>query len=81
MSHPTDPLGYSDEYYLAMAALDCYLNDGGPFKSTSVIYRIHLLGQELMAARLRAASPAGAPEDETRAELLERVRKAYDAER
>jgi hypothetical protein len=39
------PSGRSDEYYLAMAALDQYpIKDGLP-KSTSVVYRIHQLGR------------------------------------
>ena len=45
-----EPLGYSDAYYLAMAALDRYEklvpNDGLP-KSTSVEFRIHQLGHEV----------------------------------
>jgi len=40
----------SDEYYLAMAALDMYLKDDGPLKSTSVVFRIHELGHRLEAA-------------------------------
>jgi len=37
--------GYSDEYWLAMAALDMYPIDDGLPKSTSVVYRIHQLGR------------------------------------
>jgi hypothetical protein len=34
----------TDEYWLAMAALDQYPIDDGLPKSTSVVYRIHQLG-------------------------------------
>jgi hypothetical protein len=37
-------IGLSDEYWLAMAALDQYPIDDGLPKSTSVVFRIHQLG-------------------------------------
>jgi hypothetical protein len=49
---------YSDEYYLAMAALDQYpIIDRLP-KSTSVIFRIHQLGHEIERLRAVAQAPA-----------------------
>ena len=59
MSEPR--IGHSDEYYLAMAALDQYERftvDALP-KSTSVVFRIHQLGHaterlEALQAALRA---------------------------
>lgn len=41
----------TDEYYLAMAALDMYPVEDGLPKSTSVVYRIHQLGREREAGR------------------------------
>jgi len=42
-----NPISHSDEYYLAMAALDNYPIDDGLPKSTSVVYRIHQLGHRI----------------------------------
>jgi hypothetical protein len=50
-NRPSPP--YSDEYYLAMAALDQYPIDDGILKSTSIVFRIHQLGHAL--ERLTAA--------------------------
>ena len=55
-------MAHSDEYYLAMAALDQYesfMADGLP-KSTSVVFRIHQLGHA--AEALRAARTDGVVE-------------------
>jgi hypothetical protein len=60
---------YSDEYYLAMAALDMYpVPDDGLGKSTSVIFRIHQLGHEV--ERLRALNNG--------AERLEAIKRAFE---
>lgn len=48
---PSPP--YSDEYYLAMAALDQYPIDDGLPKSSSIVFRIHQLGHE--CEKLRGA--------------------------
>ncbi len=61
MSRTPDEIGRSDEFYLAMAALDNYPIDDGLPKSTSVVYRIHQLGRALQAAEDRIARVQGRP--------------------
>ena len=48
----------SDEYWLAMAALDNYPIDDGLPKSTAVVYRIHQLGRAFAAAEVRLTAQA-----------------------
>jgi len=58
---------YSDEYYLAMAALDQYPIEDRLPKSTSIVFRIHQLGHEL--ERLRGLNNS--------AERLEAIKGAF----
>lgn len=67
---------HSDEYYLAMAALDNYealVRDRLP-KSTSVVFRIHQLGHALERALAAPPPEALTPApDETAARLVEDI--------
>lgn len=82
----TTPLPQSDEYYLAMAALDHYepfMADGLP-KSTSVTFRIHQLGHAAERLRhtlvqVRAHTSYVNPTPELLQGLLQSIERILDA--
>lgn len=76
----------SDEYYLAMAALDSYdaLMADGLSTSTSLVFRIHQLGQAADALRyalvkIRSHTSYVNPTPELLAGLLQSIERITDA--